>query len=49
MDAYNARFSRVSLRWRVELERQWLAWMTKFEMWMPRYTTQINELPVAHA
>jgi DNA polymerase V len=24
-------------------------WSTKFEMRTPRYTTQVSELPVAHA
>lgn len=49
MDACNARFGRgtvVPARAGL-VERR--AWSTKFEMRTPRYTTQIAELPVAHA
>lgn len=34
---------------RAGLERQRRDWATKFEMRTPRYTTQVNELPVAQA
>lgn len=38
----------VVLAW-AGLERQRRAWTAKFEMRSPRYTTQVDELPVAHA
>lgn len=50
MDTCNARFGRGSVvPARAGLERQRRAWTTKFEMCTPRYTTQVGELPVAHA
>nr|WP_318284285.1 MULTISPECIES: Y-family DNA polymerase [unclassified Methylobacterium] len=50
MDACNARFGRGSVvpAW-VGLAQQRRAWTTKFEMRTPRYTTQVDELPVASA
>lgn len=50
MDACNARFGRGSVvPARAGLAQQQRAWTTKFEMRTPRYTTQVDELPVARA
>ncbi|BAU92450.1 DNA-directed DNA polymerase [Methylorubrum populi] len=50
MDACNARFGRGSVvPARAGLAQQRRAWTTKFEMRTPRYTTQVDELPTAHA
>ena len=50
LDACNARFGRGSVvPARAGLAQQRRAWTTKFEMRTPRYTTQVDELPVAHA
>jgi DNA polymerase V len=50
MDACNARFGRGSVvPARAGLAHQRRAWATKFEMRTPRYTTQVDELPVAYA
>jgi DNA polymerase V len=49
MDACNARFGRgavVPARAGLTKKR---TWSTKFEMRSPRYTTQVTELPTAHA
>jgi DNA polymerase V len=49
MDACNARFGRgavVPARAGLTEKR---TWSTKFEMRSPRYTTQVTELPTAHA
>ena len=49
IDACNARFGRGSVvpaRAGLEARR---TWSTKFEMRTPRYTTQVSELPTAHA
>ncbi|KQU21656.1 DNA polymerase [Methylobacterium sp. Leaf94] len=49
MDACNARFGRgtvVPARAGLTEKR---TWATKFEMRSPRYTTQVSELPTAHA
>lgn len=48
MDACNARFGRGSVvPTRAGLAQQRRAWTTKFEMHTPRYTTQVDALPVA--
>ncbi|SFK86318.1 Y-family DNA polymerase [Methylorubrum salsuginis] len=50
LDACNARWGRGAVvPARAGLERQRRGWATKFEMRTPRYTTQVEELPVAHA
>ena len=50
MDACNARFGRVGVvPARAGLAQQRRAWTTKFEMRTLHYTTQVDELPVAHA
>ncbi|GEP09782.1 Y-family DNA polymerase [Methylobacterium gnaphalii] len=50
MDACNARFGRGAVvPARAGLERARAGWSTKFEMRTPRYTTRIDELPVALA
>ncbi|MER2251750.1 DUF4113 domain-containing protein [Methylorubrum podarium] len=50
IDICDARFGRGSvLPARAGLERQRRAWTTEFEMRTPRYTTQVDELPVARA
>ncbi|UYW34275.1 Y-family DNA polymerase [Methylorubrum extorquens] len=50
LDACNARFGRGSVvPARAGLAQQRRAWTTKFEMRTPRYTTQVDELPVAYA
>ncbi|WP_246417692.1 DUF4113 domain-containing protein, partial [Methylorubrum rhodesianum] len=50
MDACNARFGRGSVvPARAGLAQHRRTWTTKFEMRTPRYTTQVDELPVAHA
>ena len=49
MDACNARWGRAAVvpaRAGLVERREW---NTKFEMRTPRFTTQIGELPVAHA
>jgi len=49
MDACNVRFGRgavVPARAGLTEKR---TWSTKFEMRSPRYTTQVTELPAAHA
>jgi len=49
MDACNSRFERgtvVPARAGLTEKR---TWSTKFEMRSPRYTTQVAELPTAHA
>ena len=49
MDACNARFGRGSVvPARAGLTEKRI-WSTKFEMRSPRYTTQVGELPTAHA
>ena len=50
MDVCNGRFGHGSVvPARVGLAHQRRAWTTKFEMRTPRYTTQVDELPMAHA
>ncbi|MCE4226765.1 Y-family DNA polymerase [Methylobacterium sp. C25] len=50
IDACNARFGRGAVvPARAGLERARVGWSTKFEMRTPRYTTRIDELPVAVA
>ncbi|MCP1557103.1 UNVERIFIED_ORG: hypothetical protein M2438_001176 [Methylobacterium sp. SuP10 SLI 274] len=50
LDARDARLGcgSVVLRW-AGLAQQRRAWTTKFEMRTPRYTTRVDELPVADA
>ena len=50
LGACNACFGRGSVvPARAGLAQQRRAWTTNFEMRTPRYTTQVHELPVAHA
>ena len=50
LDACNARFGRGSVvPARAGLTQQRRAWTTKFDMRTPRYTTQVDELPVVSA
>ena len=49
MDACNARWGRGAVVPAQAGLMSWRDWNTKFEMRTPRYTTQVGELPVAHA
>ena len=50
MGACNARFGRGSVvPARAGLAQQRRAWTTKFDLRTPRYTTQVDELPVVSA